>query len=658
MAVAATAIALIGMAMAPCTEAQDERPSRSDAGEEALFAEVPSVTGASRYEQDPREAPASITVITQDEIHRSGYRTLADVLNNVRGFFTTYDRNYAYLAVRGFTVPGDYNTRVLMLVDGHRLNDNVVDGAHVGTEAPLDLSVVDRVEIIRGPSSSLYGTNAFYAVINLVTRQGRALQGGEIHAEGATFGSYRARTLYGRRLLGGIELLAGGGYYRSGGPDLYFGEFDAPGTNSGRAVGVDGDRAGDGFVKLVYGGWTFEGGVQGRRKTVPTASFGTVFDDPRLSTSDSRAFGFARYDHTFTRLSRLSVKLGFDRYRYGGSYPYGGALSRDYVKGDWASLETQYVRPIGTRHKLVAGTELRLNTRQDQGVYDENPFVTYLDDQRHSHVWAAFLQDEFHITQALLVNAGLRHDHYQTFGGTTNPRAAFIYNLDASTTLKALYGRAFRAPTFYELYYQDGGQTQKTSPALRPETVSSFEVVAEHQFSTRLRGSVSAYHSDASALIRLTTDPADSLLVFGNVSRVRSDGAEIEAHATFGALETRSSYAFQRVRDAATGARPVNSPAHVARLGASLPLLRERLRVTGEARLMTDRRTLASGSTSGFGIVNATVLGRPWRNGLEFTGSVYNLFNRRYGDPGGEELAQDVVVQDGRIVRLAARYQF
>jgi iron complex outermembrane receptor protein len=631
------------------------RPARAQ--EEALFAEVPSVTGASRYEQDPREAPASITVVTQDDIRRYGYRTLGDVLNNVRGFFTTYDRNYTYVAVRGFTTPGDYNTHILMLVDGHRVNDNVVDAARVGSESPVDLSIVDRIEVIRGPASSLYGTNAFYAVINIVTRQGRALQGGEIRADGGSFGSYRARGLYGRKLASGLEVLLGGGFYNSSGPNLYFSEFAQ--TNGGAANGLDGDRAGDGFLKLVYHDWTVEGGVQGRRKNVPTASFGTTFGDPRESTWDGHSFVFARYEHTFAQLSRFSVKVGYDRFRSSGAYPYQDVLSRDYIEGDWANVEAQYMQPIGSRNKLIIGTEFRSNVRQNQGVYNESPYAVFLDDQRKSQVGAGFIQDEFRVNRSLLLNAGLRYDHYETFGGTVNPRAALIYSVDRSTTLKALYGRAFRAPTFYELFYADDGQTQEASPGLRPETISSFELAAERQWSSRLRTSVSLYHFDASDLIRLTTDSVSGLLVFQNLNRVVADGIELEAETSAGPVEARASYALQGVRDPdAADSRPVNSPTHLARLGASLPLLRDRLRLSGEARYTSSRHAIAGPDAPAFAVVNLTVIGRPFKNGPQLIGSVYNIFNNRYSDPGGEELEQHLVVQDGRVIRVGARYQF
>jgi iron complex outermembrane receptor protein len=333
-------------------------------------------------------------------------------------------------------------------------------------------------------------------------------------------------------------------------------------------------------------------------------------------------------------------------------------VQRDNQSGDWTTLEAQYIRPIGRRHKVVVGTEYRINLRQNQELFDEEPFQSYLDDRRDSEVWAFFVQDEFRITKSLILNAGLRHDSYDTFGHTTNPRAALIYTLDRATTLKGLYGRAFRAPNLYELYSQDGGLTQKPSPLLRPETIESYELVAERQLARTLRGTVSVYHFDAAGLISIHSDSTDDLLVFGNLNRVRSTGVELEAEGSVGQLSARASYARQHVRDVAAGIAPVNSPSHVARLGLSLGMLGDKARVSSEFRYLGSRRTVTGAEVPAYGLVSLTLLARPVRSGLELSGSVYNLLNRRYGDPGGAELAQEVVTQDGRVVRVGARYQF
>ena len=150
--------------------------------ERTLLEGVPSVFAASKYDQPLTEAPADVSIVTRAEILRYGWRTLADVLRGVRGFLVTNDRNYAYAGVRGFARTGDYNGRILLTVDGHRVNDTIYDQALLGTEGPVDLDLVERVEIVRGAGSSVYGSNAFFGVINLITRRGRDVGGVEVVA--------------------------------------------------------------------------------------------------------------------------------------------------------------------------------------------------------------------------------------------------------------------------------------------------------------------------------------------------------------------------------------------------------------------------------------------------------------------------------------------
>jgi outer membrane cobalamin receptor len=152
--------------------------------EDLMGIEVKTVSGASRFEQKETEAPANVTVITADDIKQYGYRTLAEILQRVTGLYTSYDRNYAYLGVRGFMRPGDYNTRFLLLVDGLRMNDNIYGSASIGTEFILDVDLIDRVETILGPSSSLYGSSAFLGIINIITRPAGSFGGVELSGEG------------------------------------------------------------------------------------------------------------------------------------------------------------------------------------------------------------------------------------------------------------------------------------------------------------------------------------------------------------------------------------------------------------------------------------------------------------------------------------------
>jgi iron complex outermembrane receptor protein len=124
-------------------------PSR----ESTLFEEIPSVYGAAKYDQKVHEAPGAVIIITAEQIRKYGYRNFAQILDSVPGLFTNTDRNYGYIGIRGFNRPGDYTSRILLLIDNHRLNDAVYDQGGSGTETPIDVDLIDRVEVIKGPAS-------------------------------------------------------------------------------------------------------------------------------------------------------------------------------------------------------------------------------------------------------------------------------------------------------------------------------------------------------------------------------------------------------------------------------------------------------------------------------------------------------------------------
>jgi len=635
-------------------------PAQGSAGEEMiLFQELPSVFGASKYEQKPSEAPASISIVTAEEIQRYGYRTLSDILRSVRGIFTTYDRNYSYIGVRGFNRPGDYDTRVLLLLDGHRLNDNIYDQAAIGTEAVFDVETIERVEIIRGPSSSLYGTNAFLAVINVITKSGRDLKGREVAGTGGSFSSGQARAAYGTRLGSGLEMYLSGAFGDSGGQDLFYPEYDSPATNDGWARDADGDRFRRAFTKLEWGGARVIAGYSNRAKHVPTASYGTVFNDARERTSDERAFVDLRYEREMGPALRLVGSGSYDGYWYKGDYPYAASYSKDYGHGEWWTGEVQAISTRFDRHKLIGGAEVRYSSKQDQGFYDTIPYFLYLDDRRQSSIWALYLQDEIRVRDGLIVNVGLRHDDYDTFGGTTNPRVGVIGSIGEASTLKVLYGGAFRAPNVYEMYYQDGGVSQKANPGLRPETIRTLEVAVDHSFGGRLRGSASVYRYGASDLITLENDPNDGLDVFHNVERARAEGVELEMEGDIHRfVEGRLSYALQRSVDVSTGDTITNSPRHLARLNLAVPFRAEKFVAALEAQYTSRRETLQGGKTDGFGLVNLSLLSRAWAKGPSLSLSLYNVLDKTYADPGGTEHVQSAIPQDGRSLRVQVKYEF
>ncbi|OLC53289.1 MAG: hypothetical protein AUH92_06275 [Acidobacteria bacterium 13_1_40CM_4_69_4] len=532
------------------------------------------------------------------------------------------------------------------------MNDNVYDQASVGTEELVDVEAIDRVEVIRGPSTSLYGTEAFFAVINVITKSGGDLNGKEITAAGGSYSTGQGRAAYGSRLDSGVEIYLSGAYYDSGGQNLFYREFDSPANNNGWARHADGDS----FER----NYRVEAGYSNRDKQIPTASFGTLFNDSRARTIDERAFLDLHYERGLTHSSRLVASASYDGYWYRGDYPYSaGGLSKDYGYGRWWTGEVRSVTTLRGGHKVIGGAEIRYNDQQTQGYYDTNPYFLYLKDTRQSSIWALYLQEEFHARDSLIVNVGVRHDNYDTFGGTTNPRLGVIYSIRDATTLKFLFGRAFRAPNVYELYYDDGGVSQKANPNLRPETIRTYEIALEHGFGDRLRGVASVYHYGITDLITIGTDPADGLDVFENVSRVKSNGIELELEGALARhLEGRVSYALQRSEDISGAQELTNSPRHLAKANLTAPLLSDRLLLSAEAQYMSRRLTLSGEPTGGFTVANVNLLTRSWRKGPSVSLGVFNLFDRRYGDPGSAEHLQEVIPQDGRNYRVQVRYEF
>ncbi len=208
----------------PATRAQ-EAGSTNVAGlkpldlEQLFEVKVQTVCGASKHEQKVTEAPSFISIVTQDDIKQYGHRTLGEVLCSAAGFYVTDDRGYNAVGIWRINIPGAFGGRLLITVDGHRLNDPICDTAASGTDFLLDVNLRDRVEVIRGPGSSLYGiygNNAFFEVINDITRKGRDVNGTEFSASAGSFDTYTGRASFGNRFTNGVELLATGVLHKVG----------------------------------------------------------------------------------------------------------------------------------------------------------------------------------------------------------------------------------------------------------------------------------------------------------------------------------------------------------------------------------------------------------------------------------------------------------
>jgi iron complex outermembrane receptor protein len=628
--------------------------------EELMEIEIPTVYSASKYEQKVTQAPSSVSIVTADEIKKYGYRTLTDILRSIRSFYISYDRNYSYLGVRGFSRPGDYNTRILLLIDGHRINDSVYDSLSIGTDFILDVDLIERVEVVRGPGSSLYGGNAFFAVINIITKQGKNFKGPEVSGEAGSFYTYRSRLTYGNFFQNGLEVLFSGSYYHSKGDQhLFFKEFDDPTTNNGVAENCDSDQFYSLFSNVSFKDFRLQGAYVSRDKTIPTGSYGTDFNDPHNRTTDAQGYLDLKYEHSFDDQLDVMARLYYDDYYYRGDYVYSSVLNKDLAWGKRWGGELKFFKILFSNHKVTLGGAFDNNFRQDQRNYDEEPYFLYLDEKDDSGNWGVYIQDEFSILKNLILNAGFRHDQYSIFGGTNNPRLALIYNPFEKTIIKLLYGTAFRPPNVYELYYNDGGYTMKSNPDLEPETIRTYEIVYEQYLGKRFSATTSLFTYRIKNLISQILDPSDSLLVFRNIEEVKAKGIEFELGGKWpNGLEGRVSYSFTETEDLETGEVLTNSPKHLAKFNLIFPLMRDKIFMGMEEQFTGNRKTLAGKKADAFFITNLTLFSQNLIKGLDISASVYNLFNRKYSDPGGEEHLQDLLKQDGQTFRLKLTYRF
>jgi len=621
---------------------------------------IDMVYAASKFSEKVTDAPSSVSIVTGDQIQRFGYRTLGEVIRSVRSFDVTSDRVYSSTGVRGFNSLDDYGSRALLLIDGHRMNDPILDAAAVGTVALLDVDLIERVEFIRGPGSSIYGSNAFFGVINVVTRSGASVNGIEAATSAGSFDTYTGRVTLGKKLSNGLEYLVSATAYFSEGPEsLRYKEFNSPETNSGIAADQDGTRSWSTFGKVSFGDFTLEGGYLTRDKDVPTAPSGTVFNAPNLAVN-SRGYVELRYLHETANGWSLSARAYYDSYDIHTlayyDYDSGRVLNDDSSRARWFGAEAGVSRTFFKTLRLAVGGEVRQSLDLRLRNYDNQPFNSYLEVEAEQLVVGAYADGHLEITSQLSLSAGLRWDRYDSFGDTVNPRTALTWKPLENTTLKLLYGEAFRAPNIYQLDYTSF--RQRTNPNLGPETIRTYEVVLEQYFLTHWRGGLSIFRNEISSLIDTTADQF-GFVSFTNATDVEVNGGEAEIEGKWdNGLLVRASYTHQEAVSQSDGRRLVNSPENMIKAHVSVPLFRDKIFGSLELLYASERPTLSRAQTTDMWVLNGTLYTRKLAPHFDFSVSVYNIFDQRYAAPAGVKNLQDTIPQDGRTFRVKLGYQF
>ncbi len=616
------------------------------------------VVSASKMARQISDSPSAVAIVTAADIRAFGYRTLADVINSMRGLYTTYDRRYQYMGGRGFGVPGDYAGRIMLLIDGYATQDSLFNQAYIDESGLLDLELVERVEYVPGTGSVTYGNNAMLGIINVITRKGGDFKATQLSGEVASHGGTKQRVTFGKRFENGVDLLLSASLLEANGQDLYFPAYDTPASNNGMAQGIDDESSKRLFAKLSYEGLTVEAAYVDRKKTVPTSPSPSMLFNAPFATQDQNAFLNAIYE------TDLSLKLhsatrfyygyyNYDSYREFADYSDGEKYGRRQYQAKWWGLDQKFVGNWFARHSILFGVEFRNDYRQNFHLSYFSPSYSLVRDPQESYsrtTTSFYITDEYLFNEQWRINVGARYDNASDLAGNVSPRLALIYQPDFKTILKASYSEAFRMP--------NADERAIYGTAALPEYVAAKELVLQHDFTQRLRFIGSLYDYQRSS--QKVYDDALGDYAWNGSSETRGLELELEGSWSNG-VRARTSVAFQDAHDA-TGADLANSPDLLGKLNLSFPLPGNALRTGFEAQYIGPRLTLDRREIGSETLANLTFSSERKWYGVSASFSIRNLFDREYEAVSpfawrpGSGYPQDTLRMDGRTYWFQLNY--
>ena len=643
--------ASVDVADLPPLPAAPEEPSSSATVLAASEVSEDVVVGAAKREQSLGNVASAVTVVSGDRIRRFGYRTVGEAVSAVAGLYLEDDRLVQAVGIRGLNVLGDFNTRILVLVDGATVNEGWGSFAGVGWDSFISIEDVARIEVIRGPVSSLYGANAFFGIINIVTRGatetphawGRV---GVNSVNGVVTSAGFAQGSVHQQIRGTIQIM-----------DRFGDTTDVPGI--GTDLHGDGGNQFAGSIVGSYQGSFAQVRAYRNRRDVPFAPYNAdVAASTPYSQYDTQLLVEGGHTHELSKRLTVAVRGYANVYEYYDHYPQQGAPPwDDYgdAKVYGAEARGRY-EIVPQRLGITAGGEASYYQTQSHS-YQEMPGSTTPDPSADTVVPKDFniegIYSELDGQPApwLGFTAGARYDRNSVIDTRLSPRAALFLAHEDRYGVKLLYAEGFRNPSAYEAFFYDGVSFEQPR-GLRAETIRSLESVVWAKpvpgMSTRLSG----FYWDARGVAEQLTDPDTGLLQFQNVGRYVTEGVEAE-----GSYRTTSGWygfaggAYSRVGCAACGAFSTdptgmtlefghvpNAPALTGALGVSTPKLWGRLHVSTELIYIGERAARPDTDASGNLIESPTSpgwLGWNWAfylpsfHGYDVTVGVRNLIGTR-----------------------------
>lgn len=514
-------------AAALCTTALAGAPARADDDDLEGLLERSVVTTASKQAETASAAPATTYTLSADDLRRWGIRTVDEAIRFLALGATTNQRTRSPdFGARGVLLTTDRNTHVLVLVDGHAINDELAGAAIIDRGIGVPIELVDHIEVVLGPGSVLYGNNAMLGVIHVVTKRGTDWKG--VHLAVDAEQPFLVRGMAGAgatfKLFGApAELTLGVEATRWRFPVTGLPPVDSVDAVSGRAIrwgGADWTHN-EAFIPATYArlvAGNFELGVRVGSGLRNHPQMGFDFDRDDSFERDRWVSVDARYTATLSRVADLSVRAYADGQDYWLRFTtqYGQYCLEGQARGcvmdlqgqsRWGGLETQLSLDWLSDRRVVTlvGADARYHFAQYgantvDAVTGDNPgsLAAFRDSDPTIGVYA---QNVWQVADPLTLNVGARYDHVPAFGSAVSPRAAAIMVPWRDAALKGIYSTAFRGPSPGERGFEHPLLSIRAGH-LDAEHVRSFEASFEQRFGAQ-RVSYGVFRTEWDNLVEL-----------------------------------------------------------------------------------------------------------------------------------------------------------
>ncbi len=650
---------------------------------EATLQPASSVNAASGTSESVNQAPASVSLISSKEIEAFAYKGTADALSGTRGIYYSNDLTYRTIGINGYASFGQFGNRTLVQLDGHTLNDNWVEASYHEFELLSDIYGLDRIEVVRGPNSVLYGSGAFQGVVNYASpdpadKFQTSRVGGTALSDGTARLYAHVREPFED---GGLQLWAAGvaGQGRDFVSPARVGSSDFP---DGRAEDQGDFTA---YTLHARGAWkdfTVAAFLHNRDQQAAGAAYETLYNVKRQRESDTRGYLDLRYERDFDAFE-LNARAYYDVYTYRGRFPYapedGGDL-KDSFDGQWGGLDLKGTFKPFAGARWTVGTEFVRHFQQNtQSEYTVDGEVLNLETPFTKISALAVLRQD--IGKSFGIWAGARYDIWlfdalpSPDGNgeesreipNINPRFVVIYNPVESSTIKGIVSRGFRAPSVYELTYNDGGFTQESAPDLDPESILTFEVEYTQNLMLGWDAVLDLYVNKIESRVEavgegLETDPVQ----FQNSDAdLWTAGLGLELRRNFfKGWMLAGQYSLQQTREGdlsdvfSSEDEIPNSPAHLASLKVVVPLIGQSLNMANRIRYESPRLDREANKTEHVILWDLVFTGSATVVPVSYAFRIENLLDWRHSHPVGDEFLDLTLQQQRRTFILDLSVQF